>query len=158
MRPGPPPKPTAIKRLEGNPGQYPLNENEPQPKRGCVMPTWLPNGAKREWQRIYPELDRLGLVTIVDLALLAAYCVAFSQHERAVRLLKPTRKNPRPEIQQTKSGYEVPSGTELMRRNAVKELRAVSAEFGFSPAARSRIEIKESVGDELEALVSGDPN
>lgn len=30
---GRPPKPTAIKELEGNPGKRPLNKNEPKPKQ-----------------------------------------------------------------------------------------------------------------------------
>ena len=30
--PGPPPKPTKLKLLAGNPGKRPLNENEPEPE------------------------------------------------------------------------------------------------------------------------------
>lgn len=45
---GRPPKPTAIKELEGNPGKRPLNKNEPKkPKQGAPKcPSWLEPDAK----------------------------------------------------------------------------------------------------------------
>ena len=116
------------------------------------MPAWLPPGAKREWKRVAPELEAVGLLTEVDMLAFASYCIAADQLERATRALKPTRANRRPEIQITDNGYETVSGTELMRRNAVKEIRAFAAEFGFTPAQRSRISVP---GKPDEGLWSG---
>ena len=158
MKPGPPPKPTKIKRLEGNPGQYPLNDNEPEPTLGCEPPGYLPPGALVEWNRIYPELAALGLATVVDQAALACWCVAVDMLARATAELQPTEDNPTPEVQKTPSGYETPSGAELMRRQAMKDIRAFCQEFGFSPASRSRIVVKKSDTDDLEALVGDAPN
>ena len=158
MKPGPPPKPTTIKRLEGNPGQYPLNENEPEPTRGCDAPIWLPSGAVAEWERVYPELDVLGLATVVDQAALACWCVAVDMLERATKRLVATEDKPTPEIQITESGYETVSGAELMRRQAMKDIRAFCQEFGFSPASRSRISVPEKPDGGLESLLGGNPN
>jgi P27 family predicted phage terminase small subunit len=159
MTPGPAPKPTTIKRLEGNPGKRALNENEPEPTRGCTPPAWLPTGALAEWDRVYPELDALGLATVVDQAALACWCVAVDMLERATLRLIPTKKNPTPEVQVTDKGYECVSGVELMRRQAMKDIRAFCQEFGFSPASRSRISVPMREGDELEELMGGDhPN
>ncbi len=74
-RRGPAPKPTRMKVLAGNPGKRPLNRREPQPKPGLPRcPAQLSEEAKREWKRISKELDRLGLLTVLDRAALSAYC------------------------------------------------------------------------------------
>ena len=158
MTHGPQPKPTAIKRLEGNPGKRKLNDREPEPTIGCAPPTWLPLGARVEWERVYPELSSLGLVTVVDQASLSCWCLAVDALERASRQLTPTDENPTPEIQITESGYEAVSGSELMRRQAMKDIRAFCQEFGFSPAARSRIAVPEKTDGGLDALLGGTPN
>jgi len=154
MRPGPPRKPTKLKKLEGNPGQYPLNDREPEPTTGCTPPDWLTDGALAEWRRVYPELESLGLATVVDQAALACWCTAVDNLARATSALVPTTDNPMPEIQTAPSGYECVSGAELMRRQAMKDIRAFCQEFGFSPAARSRILVPEKADDDLEALVA----
>ena len=160
MRPGPPPKPTAIKRLEGNPGMHRLNENEPQPLAGCLPPSYLSKGALLEWARSYPELERMGLLTVVDQHSFACACTAVDQLSRAMRLLKPTKANPMPEIQVLPNGRQLPSGPEMMRRQATEELRKFSAMFGFSPADRARIVAAPTKPvDDLNKLLSGnDPN
>jgi len=139
MKPGPAPKPTKLKLLAGNPGRRPLNEDEPEFNGECIMPTWLTPGAKAEWERIVPGLKSIGLITEVDMAALAGYCIAVDQLERSTMLLQPTEDKPTPEVQVATSGYEVPSGAELMRRQAMKDVRAFAAEFGFTPAQRTRI-------------------
>jgi len=140
MKPGPAPKPTKLKLVAGNPGKRALNNREPQYSDECCMPEWLPDGAQAEWERVAPHLCELGLLTVVDMAAFAGYCIAVDQLERATNALIPTEDNPRPEIQAAPSGYEVPSGAELMRRQALKEIRAFAAEFGFTPAQRTRIQ------------------
>ena len=51
------PKPTALKKLEGNPGKRPLNELEPMPQVTMLRcPNWLEPEAKKEWRRLAPVL------------------------------------------------------------------------------------------------------
>ena len=54
------PKPTAIKRLEGNPGKRPLNIYEPKPlKKAPTCPDWLDEEAKREWRRLAKTMEAM---------------------------------------------------------------------------------------------------
>ena len=73
------PKPTKLKILAGNPGQRPLNHNEPKPDATMPKcPAWLSAEAKAVWRQVGKELHRIGVLTIVDANVLAAYCVAFA--------------------------------------------------------------------------------
>ena len=47
------PKPTALKKLEGNPGKRKLNTKEPIPAKGMLnCPEWLLPEAKKEWENL----------------------------------------------------------------------------------------------------------
>jgi phage terminase small subunit len=75
-----PATPTALKLLAGNPGHRPLNQNEPKPELVApTCPSHLSREAKREWRRIVPELEKLGLLTRIDRAALAAYATAYGR-------------------------------------------------------------------------------
>lgn len=76
---GRPPKPTAIKRLEGNPGNRKLNDDEPQfSSADLTAPVGLDETAKAEWNRLAPELRKLGLLTITSERTLFNLCMAWS--------------------------------------------------------------------------------
>ena len=52
---GPPPQPTALRVLNGNPGRRPLNDREPKPGAGPPRcPPYLDEEAKRQWKRLLP--------------------------------------------------------------------------------------------------------
>ena len=78
------PKPTAIKRLEGNPGKRPLNIYEPKPlKKAPTCPDWLDEEAKREWRRLAKTMEAMGVLTEADRAAFATYCDAYSKWKTA---------------------------------------------------------------------------
>ena len=53
------PKPTSIKKLEGNPGKRPFNANEPKPnKPHRNVPTGLLPDAQDEWKRLAASLEK----------------------------------------------------------------------------------------------------
>jgi P27 family predicted phage terminase small subunit len=86
--PGRKPKPNALRVLEGKPGHRPLR---PEPKPRPVAPkcpAWLLLEAKREWRRVAPELERLGLLTVVDGTPLAGYCQAYARWRQAETVLE----------------------------------------------------------------------
>lgn len=67
--------PTALKRIRGNPGKRPINGQEPKPPSSqptCL--SHLSSSASAEWKRLAASLNRIGLLTQVDRAVLAAYC------------------------------------------------------------------------------------
>jgi P27 family predicted phage terminase small subunit len=163
------PKPTRLKEIAGNPGCRPLNRNEPQPAvEGLSCPSWLPLKAKREWRRIVPELKRLGLATMVDLAALAAYCVAFGELQEATEILEaegrilaePIYQWDKEAQEKRKVGekkYEHPAVR--LQRDALGRVKAFLPEFGLSPSARSRLETNpaQEEPDPLRAFI-GDGN
>jgi P27 family predicted phage terminase small subunit len=90
MKRGPRPIPTHLKLLRGNPGHRPINPDEPKP----VVPDYCPKPppfvsgyAAEEWARIGPELHRLGLLTLVDTAPLASYCMAYERWRIAEEII-----------------------------------------------------------------------
>jgi len=134
MKPGPAPKPTALKKLAGNPGQRPLNRREPKPAGVASCPAWLLPEAKAEWRRVFPELEKLGLATTVDQAALAGYCQCFAHWQRAEKLLADGHYST-----VAKSGFAVGRPEFKVAQDALKMVVRLAQEFGFTPAARSRI-------------------
>ncbi len=78
------PKPTAIKKLNGNPGRRPLNEAEPQlALGGFSCPKYLDELAKKEWHRVVKDLRESGVLAKVDRSMLETYCIAYSMARQA---------------------------------------------------------------------------
>lgn len=135
---GPAPKPTELKRLAGNPGKRPLNENEPKPKVVHLhAPGHLSELAKAEWRRITPELYRLGLLTVVDRAMLTAYCQAWSDLIEGQRHLDDDG-----EVLTTDKGYKYVNPWVTVRNKAIEQMHKFGAEFGLSPSSRTRIKME----------------
>ena len=129
------PKPTALKVLEGNPGKRPLNDREPVPPKGSIQcPTWLLPEAKKEWRRLAPSLEALGVLTMVDLQAFAGYCQAYARWKEAEEFLTQ-----RGSIFKTPSGYlqQVPQ-VSIAQQN-LKIMQSFCSEFGLTPATRARI-------------------
>ena len=58
------PKPTALKKLEGNPGKRKLNTKEPMPGKGMPdCPKWLLPEAKKEWERLCVKLSDMNFTS-----------------------------------------------------------------------------------------------
>jgi P27 family predicted phage terminase small subunit len=131
------PKPTALKLLEGNPGHRPLNRSEPKPRPiAPKCPTWLDADAKREWRRVAPELERLGLLTGIDMAALAAYCQSYSEWKRYTAVIEKEGSTFTTDTGQIRARPEVAMG-----RKALADVRAWAIEFGLTPSARARMQI-----------------
>ena len=78
------PKPTALKKLEGNPGKRKLNTKEPMPGKGMPdCPKWLLPEAKMEWERLCVKLSEMGVLTEIDMAAFAAYCQSYARWKEA---------------------------------------------------------------------------
>ena len=129
------PKPTRLKVLTGNPGKRPLNHEEPRPApESPECPPELGPVARREWDRLVGELGKLKLVTNLDRAALAAYCGAYalwSEATEAIQKYGTMVKSP--------SGYPIQSPYLAIANRQAELMMRISAEFGFTPASRSRI-------------------
>jgi phage terminase small subunit len=86
------PKPTHLKLLEGERNKDRINFDEPKFKpKAPKCPSWLSKEARREWRRLAPDLERLGLLTDADLAMFASYCSAVGKLAWAEREIKKAR-------------------------------------------------------------------
>jgi len=149
---GPPPKPTYIKILEGNPGKRPLNEYEPKPKRKAPKcPGWLDTAAKAEWRRMARNLETLGVLTEIDHAAFAAYCQSFARWKEAEEFISKHGT-----IVKTPSGYwqQVPQVS--IAQTYLKIMNRLCEQFGLTPSSRSRItaDPTDDSDDELERIIS----
>jgi P27 family predicted phage terminase small subunit len=86
--PGPPPQPINSRILRGNPGQTAVPARARARAAGRPeAPAFLVGYACDEWYRIAGGLHRLGLLTALDVMLLASYCVAYARWREAEELL-----------------------------------------------------------------------
>jgi P27 family predicted phage terminase small subunit len=110
-------------------------------------PGWLDDDAKAEWARVVPELSKQYIVTPVDMALLAAYCQTWSDYVRGVLLIREQGACYTSDSGLVRSHPEV-------KANAARlaELRRIATELGFSPGARSRIEVPPPSTPEIDAM------
>jgi P27 family predicted phage terminase small subunit len=137
---GPPKKPTAWRRAEGNRCKRAWNHTEPKPPEGIPdCPDHLSEEARAEWHRLVDTLVGLGVITIVDRAVLAAYCQAYGRWVEAEQKLKET-----PLLFKTPSGYVQQSPWLNIANRQMELMGRYMAEIGLTPASRSRIAIASS--------------
>lgn len=133
------PKPTAAKKLAGNPGKRPLNENEPEPTALAELPAppdFLLPDAVAEWERVGPELVTCGLLTVADVAHFAAYCQCWARYVEAERWIQEngicmTIRNDKGEVK-----FSQPVPRFSIAKAMLEKLRSFGSEFGLSPSAR----------------------
>src|SRR3954452_16994744 len=76
---GPPPKPSSVRVLEGNPARRPLPANEPRPLPGePEIPAHLDREARKERKRLVPILLSMRVLTVADGVALGNLCHAYS--------------------------------------------------------------------------------
>lgn len=140
------PKPTSLKRLEGNRGKRPLNISEPKFSGTPLRPEHLDETARKEWDRISVELTSAGLLTSVDRAALSAYCAAWSRWvnaEENIQKFGAVIKSP-------KSGFPIANPFVGIANTSLTLMHKFLIEFGMTPSSRSRISVGSPTG-------SGDP-
>jgi len=150
-RRGPAPTPTNIVHLRGNPGKRALPKEEPQPRRSRPScPRWLKGEARKEWKRIVPELDSLGLLTVVDRAALVTYCQAWARWVDAEANVEQYGSV----LKAEKSDYIQISPYVTISKQSALLVKAFCQEFGLTPASRTRIAVPEPPkGDPFEEFL-----
>lgn len=129
------PKPTALRRLEGNPGKRGYNHAEPVVPDGVPgCPEHLGDVAREEWHRLVLVLHKMGVVTLIDRAALAAYCQCYGRWVEAEERLKAT-----PLLMKTPSGYVQQSPWLSVSNRQLELMGRFMSELGITPAARSRV-------------------
>ena len=140
------PKPIELKKLAGNPGRRPLNENEPKIREGKPRcPSHLNDYAKRVWRRVAPLLYEAGLLTLIDADLLAAYCIEVGRSIEAEEILKETSNV----IRNSNNNLVVNPWVRIGDR-AREAYARLAVEFGMSASSRSRVTVE--IGGEEVSL------
>lgn len=166
---GPAPKPTALRRFEGNPSRRPFPKHEPQYEPGVpTKPKRMSTPAKRIWDELVEEMAGAAVLRRVDRRALWHLCedeaILAEIYFGLWRMAKTIREKARAE------GKELPAG-ELMAlvsmtngRLAMRAIRDLAGrviierrEFGLTPSSRSRIETAADAGaiDSLEMKLCG---
>lgn len=132
------PKPTAVKKLQGNPGKRPLTKREPKPKTAVKKPYGLGQGLQaRFWNEHAPELERLQILTGVDAA---AFRLMAEHYALAVRAAIELHHD-----SLTVEGRDGPKKNPLVQvlRDQSTAFKSYATEFGMTPSARSRLQLPE---------------
>lgn len=102
-------------------------------------PEWLTDTfAREEYARIAVELERLGLLTNLDINALAAYCVAYSRYVEATQELEG---EPLTVVQTNKNGITARVENPLIKIQLKysDEMKRLSNEMGLTISARLRL-------------------
>jgi P27 family predicted phage terminase small subunit len=142
--PGPKPMPVALKLLRGNPGRRPIKRGFEPPASPAPPnpPSFLRGDARQEWDRIAGGLFLFGLLTEVDVMVLAAYCTSFARWKSAEEAIaRVAALDPAMDGLLVKGSEGQARANPLLRiaAEAASDMVRYASEFGFGPAARSRI-------------------
>lgn len=139
--------PTKILELKGafkhDPARGRARANEPKLPGGVgEPPDWLDHEAREEWWRVVPDLDTAGVTSRVEATALGAYCLAVS------RLRKAQAEVFRDGLTiMTEGGLRKHPAISIIER-AEATIKAFAAEFGMTPASRSKVQAKPADKDE----------
>jgi P27 family predicted phage terminase small subunit len=126
-----------ILHLRGNPGRRPVNDQEPKPETGVPKkPDFLSETAKKYWNYHARRLDQAGILSKVDLGILAAYCTALATLDKAEKMLEEGGYT-----QDTESG-EKKSPWILIAKEARDQIRSIGSELGVTASSRARIKVE----------------
>jgi P27 family predicted phage terminase small subunit len=151
---GPPPKPTALRVVQGNPGRRPFNRREPTPPPGRpACPDWLPRTAKHAWRELCDLLDEMGLLSQADRRALELLVAAYAEWRQATA-----------DVKSEGAWYQTTSTTgavvyrahpaTAIASDAYRRIRSMLIEFGLTPAARSKVNAAdEPPADPFEELL-----
>lgn len=138
--------PSVVHLANGNPSKKrftTLTDGTRVPIEIPEPPAHLLPEALIEWNRITVELQKLGLIALVDRAALAVYCQAYARWaecETKLQMLNdPTRPDLNPLVERTPSGYQQISVLLQISNRAVEQMHKFLSEFGMTPSARQRV-------------------
>lgn len=136
------PTPTELKLVRGNPGKRPLNKKEPLPaKRIPSTPAHLTDEGQVAWGRLTVLLDRMGVLTEADGFALERLCDCYSEILALRELVDANGRTY--ETTSTQGELVIKANPAVaMLADADRRFKSYLVEFGLTPAARSKVQIK----------------
>ncbi len=108
-------------------------------------PSYLKGEALSEWRRITPELERMGILSHLDRAILTAYCSSWSKYVALGR-----RLDTEGEVVAGHRGVARKNPAWQIYRDASTLCITLAKELGLSPASRSRLNTPEREADDSD--------
>ncbi len=143
---GRPSVPSKVHYLHGNPSKIPaadLHDGFQPDVELPDCPSVLKGEAAKEYRRLGEELQRYGLVSKVDRGTLAMISTEWARYVWAEEKIREANKgDPAGErglVDRTPNDYKVMSVYLQISRGAIALYLKMAAEFGLTPAARSRV-------------------
>lgn len=153
---GRPPKPTALKLLQGTLRPNRTNDREPIPPGGIArMPEWLSDDARKWWRSIAPMLRQMNVLTVADTHALALLCDAYAEYLEARQVIRDEGMTY--ESHGARGGFMIRQRPEVaIAADAFRRLDHMLGQFGMTPGMRSKViaKPKDDV-DPFEEFMSG---
>ena len=145
--------PANVHLLRGNPSKLPvsqlLGDDVIRPEVAIPpCPKYLGAEGQKEWRRITKYLFGLGLISHIDRAALTGYCDAWDDYVWARKTIEAAAQPGDGRVTDLPSGYKQVSVAVQIKSRSWALMKQFLAEFGMSPAARSRV----VAGDTQRAL------
>jgi P27 family predicted phage terminase small subunit len=139
-------QPKKLKELKGTlrpSRELPASMELAELSRIPAAPEDLPEAGKQAWYRVVKELESLKVLSVLDFDMLKTYCYQVSvMEEAATEMAKPNGK-----VTKVKYG----NGTILQKspwvgiyNDAASQVSRIAQQFGFSPAARTKISLAQN--------------
>lgn len=147
--PSPIPLPTNLKTIRGTARPCRLNDKEPRPDKlkTLEVPKELNDEEAAFWTKNVADLQSSGIVTIVDVKALTAYCKAWYGWLNETRIAKEEGS-----VVIGGMGGPVINPHIRIANDYFKQLLSLWREFGMTPSSRSRIHAEtDKPNDDYEA-------
>jgi P27 family predicted phage terminase small subunit len=105
----------------------------------AAHPPELNADALKEWRKISRQLFAAGMLTVVDGAVLAAYCQAHGRWRQCERALAELSKRGTGLLIRTTKGNFIQNPLVRMANHAMSDMVRYAIEFGMTPSSRSRV-------------------
>lgn len=134
---GRPPKPSALKLVEGNRGKRAANPHEPEPLllNDLEPPAHLPANVAAVWRELAPKLRRAMVLTELDTPLLEMTCAAIAMHRTTLEKTDDGKLM----MRNAETGSVSLSPWLLLQSMSFKQAMVALKEWGATPAARTRV-------------------
>ena len=140
------PKPTNIRKFEGNREHRPMPKNEPKPGPGVFKcPAWMPTEGKVAWEGLVPKLSALGLCTDIDEHAVQMYCLTYARWRAAETEVDALEAY---STEMGEKGYVQQNPKVVVAQKYFAQLKGMLSEFGMTPSARTRVEAAATGGED----------
>lgn len=143
MKPGPKPKPAAVRAKQAGVGRDRGHRPLPGGLRGegePEKPRFMSELAEAEWDRVVPDLVREGIAVRAHSGPLTAMCVAWGVAETARQVYEEQGL-----VEEGSMGQMVEHPMLRTYQNAISQYMRIATEFGLTASAAMRIETAQGI-------------